>query len=397
MVSTKVKQAAFIFLSFYLLILTFVIKLPHIVFILSFFWSLVLSSLLISYISLYRTKIGVEFPQGLSQGEEGVIIHRIQRSWLPLPQLTAQVVLPYPLVSIAPALLNLGEGRGEERFFAMKRGVYDIKELRITSLDFLGIFQLTRKQKIEREMVIYPSYVTFSPILAFVGRGEEGLGSSQPARGGVEFASVREWQGGESIRDIHWKLTAKWRRFFLILHTQAGSRSQTIAIDCSPNGVFGDLRDNTFELSLKVAASLSWATISNGGEVTLLYAKGDGSITRSSYSSFSPLLEELARLEANSPISLPSLLEEVPPSEETSLTIITSLPDDSLLPFLEKQSERGNPPFLLLMDGASFGKDGWFADQFLEAVRGFAVASLIRKGENLKESLGKIWGMRYSI
>lgn len=397
MVSTRVKQSAFVFLNFYLLILTFVIKLPHIVFITSFFWSIVLASLLISYLFLYRIKIIVEFPSGLSQGEEGVITHKIERMRFLLPQLTSQTLLPPPLVSIAPASLSSLEGRGGERFFATKRGVYRIKALRITGLDFLGIFELKRTQRIEGEIIIYPSYVKFSPVIPFGGGGEEGVGGSQPARGGVEFAAVREWQQGESEKDIHWKLMAKWGRPFVVLHTQAGSRSQTIAIDCSPKAVFGDLKDNTFELSLKVAASLSWATISNGGEVTLLYAKQDGESVISRHSSFISVLEELARLEANSPISLASLLRSSPFDEEASLTILTSLPDNSLIPFLQKQAESGNTPFLLLMDGASFGRKGWFAGDFIESVRGLSFVSVIRREDDLKERLEKIWGLLCSI
>ncbi len=397
MVSIRVKQSAFLFLNFYLLTLTFVIKLPHIVFITSFLWSVLLASLFISYISLYGTKIRAEFPSRLSQGEEGVIIHRMEKIWFPLPHLTSRALLPPPLVSISPASLGFPQDRGEERFFATKRGAYKIKELRITAQDFLGIFQLSRRQKIEGEVVIYPSYVKFLTILSFAEKGVEGLGGSQPTRGGVEFASVREWQQGESAKDIHWKLTAKWRRFFVVLHTQAGSRSQTIAIDCSPKGVFGDLKDDTFELSLRVAASLSFATIFNGGEVTLLYAKEDGSIIHSRHSSFFPLLDELARLEAKSPINLPSLLTSVPLGEESSLTILTSLPDSSLIPFLEKQGEMGKISLLLLMDGASFGRKGWFANHFLEAVKGLAITGVIRREDNLEERLENLWGIRYSI
>lgn len=396
MVSIRVKQLAFLFLSFYLLVLLLVIKLSHIVFIASFFWSLVASSLLMSYISLRRTRISVELPSGLSQGEEGAIIHRVEEAWFLLPQLTSQVVLPPSFGRMSPALISPTERIGRERFFAWKRGVYKIKELKITALDFLGILKLSKRQRIEGEIVIYPSYAKLSFFPPFGGKEEEVLEGGQPARGGVEFASVREWQPGEDIKDIHWRLMAKWGRLFLVLHTQAGARTQTIVIDCFSKGVFGDWQDDTFELSLRIAASLSWAVISNGGEVTLLYAKGDGSIVRSPHSSFLSLLEELARLEANSPLALPSLLVNTPIEEDSSLVILTSLPDTALLPFLQRQKEKGNVPFLLLMDASSFGREGWSAGKFLQAVKGLAVVDIIRKGENLKERLEKVWRMPYS-
>lgn len=392
-----VKRLGFVFLNIYLMIIAFVIKLPHIAFITAFFWSIVIASISISYLCVRKIKIRTELPTRMNQGEEGVITHTIEKMWFLLPQLSAQVILPPPLVNIAPASLSLPEGRGEERFFATKRGVYIINEVMITCLDFLGIFRFRKKQRIEGELVIYPSYVKISPIFLYSGKGEEGLGGSQPARGGVEFAAVREWQQGESERDIHWKLTAKWRKFFVVLHTQAGSRSQIIVIDCSNRGVFGDLKNNTFELSLKVAASLAWATISNGGEVTLLYSIGGEEIVTSQHSSFISVLEELARMEPNSTIGLSSLLDRATIDWSSTLTILTSLPDHSVVPFLQKAVQMGVIPFILLMNGASFGKEGWFANSFLGAVNRLANVGIISKEDNLKERLERLWGMHYSI
>ena len=395
--SPKVKQLALLFIGFYILILAFIIKLPHIVFIASFLWSLPLSSLLLSYFFLLKIKVSVELPSGLTQGEEGRIIHRIERGLFTPPMLTSRVVLPSPLVSLEPAYLSLSDGIGEERFFAMKRGVYRIGEVILSAWDFLGIFQIRRKQKVVGELIIYPSYVKFTSLLLFSGRGEEGMGGGQPARGGVEFASVREWQEGESLRSISWRLTAKWGRFFVVQHAQAGSRSQTIVIDCSPLGVFGDIKDNTFELSIKVAASLAWATITNGGDVTLVYGDAEGNPLISRHSSFFPILEELARLEAKSPLKLPALLSELNQGEGSSLVLLTSLPDDSLLPFLRSQRERGNLPFLLLMDASSFGRKGWLSASFLESAKGLAILALIRREDNLKERLEKLWAINSCI
>jgi uncharacterized protein (DUF58 family) len=396
-VSPKLKQLSLFFIGFYILILAFIIKLPHIVFIASFLWSFPLSSLILSYFFLNKIKVRVEFPSGLTQGEEGKIIHRIEKGIFPPPMLTSRVVLPPPLVSIEPANLSLDGEIGEERFFAVKRGVYRIKEVILSAWDFLGIFEIRKKQKVEGEMIIYPSYVKFTSLLIFSGRGEEGMGGGQPSRGGVEFASVREWQAGESMRKINWRLTAKWGRLFVVQHAQAGSRSQTIVIDCSPHSLFGDSNDNTFELSIKVAASLAWATLENGGDVTLVYADDKGNISSSRHTSFIPILEELARLEARSPLTLPLLLEKANFEEDSSLIILTSLPDDSLLPYLKKQREKGNPVLLLLMDASTFGKRGWFSTPFLESAKDFATVSLIGREDNLKERLEKIWAIHSSI
>jgi uncharacterized protein (DUF58 family) len=301
------------------------------------------------------------------------------------------------LVSFEPAKLDLSERTGEERFFATKRGLYRIEEAILSAWDFLGIFQIRRKQKVEGELIIYPSYVKFTSLFIFSGKGEEGMGGGQPARGGVEFASVREWQEGESLRSISWRLTAKWGRFFVVQHAQAGSRSQTIVIDCSPLGVFGDTKDNTFELSIKVAASLAWATITNGGDVTLVYVDAEGNPFLSRHSSFFPILEELARLEAKSPLKLSALLREVNLEENSSFVLLTSLPDESLLPFLRRQREMGNLPLLLLMDASSFGRKGWFSAPFLESAKELATVAVISREDNLKERLEKLWAIHSCI
>ncbi|MBC7328049.1 DUF58 domain-containing protein [bacterium] len=397
MVSRRVKQFALLFLSVYALILTFVIKLPHIIFITSFLWSIVISSIILSYYSLRKTKVSFQLPSEMTQGEEGFITYTIGSSWVLLPGLTVYADLPSPLVRIAPASFSPNEWTGQERFFALRRGVYRISELSIGGLDFLGVFQLNKKVKVDGEIIVYPFYVRLSPLLFSGGTGEEGMGGSQLSRGGVEFAGVREWEQGEDIRDVHWRLTAKWRKFFVVLHSQAGSKSQIIVIDCSPKGVFGSYVDNSFELALKIACSLAWTTISNGGELNLVYSNEEGKIIHSRHTEFATVQEELTRLEAVSPLTLSSLLEQFSLPKDFPLTILTSLPDLSLLPFLEEQSGQGNVPFVILIDGASFGKSGWLASQFVEAASRFAIVNVIGKGENLKERLEKIWGMRYFI
>ena len=395
--SPRLKQLALLFIGFYILILAIIIKLPHIVFIASFLCSLPLTSLLLTYISLLKIKVSIEPPSELTQGEEGVIIHRIEREWFIPPRFTSSSVLPSPLRNIEPASFNLNLSVGKERFFAVKRGVYKINRIILSAWDYLGIFQVRRRQKVEGELVIYPSYVKLTSVPYFAGRGEEGMGGAQPSRGGVEFASVREWQEGDDLRDVHWRLTAKWGRFFVVQRAQAGSRSQTIIIDCSARGVFGDVRDNTFELSLKVAASLSWATQTNGGDVTLIFTDSNGKPRSLRFTSFKPLLETLARLEANSNLPLPSLLDNIQLDEQSSLVILTSLPDESLFPFLKRQREMGNIPLLIVLDASSYGRKGWFPTPFIESAKGLARVAIIGKEDNLKERLEKLWAIHSSI
>lgn len=388
----RIKQSAYFFAFLFLLIITFIIKLPHTIFTTSLLLGVPCASFVLTKLLLQRIEFTRKTPPSLQEGEEASVLYTL-RAPSPLPLLSIATLSKKGLASQKPCIIRGGEREGEERLLALKRGRYEIKELQIFALDPLGLLKVGRRVKIEEEMLVYPSYVkTTGPLVG--GGGEEGLVGAGIKGRGVEFSSTREWQKGDELRDIHWRSSARLGRLVVVERERAGGISSVIALEARPESLIGDELENSFELSIKISASLAWAVLNSGGSVRFISWQVDKVVLpQMGETAFHSLLEELSKLEATSPQPITSHLEEKVLEKGSLLIIVTSLPEESLLSNTNKYKERGILPAVILVDGSSFGVPKWEGRvwSFWEKGREFFPILVVRKGEDLKERLEVFW------
>ncbi len=87
---------------------------------------------------------------------------------------------------------------------------------------------------------------------------------------GVEFDEVREYEMGDDIRTIDWKVSARTGR----LHTRRYIEERELTImllaDLSASGVFGSGRRSRNEVAAEIAALLAFSAIVNHDRVGLV-------------------------------------------------------------------------------------------------------------------------------
>jgi uncharacterized protein (DUF58 family) len=86
---------------------------------------------------------------------------------------------------------------------------------------------------------------------------------------GSEFIGVREYRSGDSPRHVHWRTTARAGRLMVKEFSEETQPGLTIALDARAASVIGDDEHNTFELAVKIAATLAHYADKRGLALTL--------------------------------------------------------------------------------------------------------------------------------
>ncbi|KAA0228992.1 MAG: hypothetical protein AKCLJLPJ_00069 [Fimbriimonadales bacterium] len=123
------------------------------------------------------------------------------------PKLASETDLrPLP---VAPNFEEAVETRYEIR--PLKRGIFRWSRVRVTSTDSLGLIMVTREYETEPfEVVIHPAKIPFgADMLALSGWGANQSDEGRNRGVGIEPRGVREFMPGDSLRQVHWKSTAR--------------------------------------------------------------------------------------------------------------------------------------------------------------------------------------------
>ena len=182
-----------------------------------------------------------------------------------------------------------------------RRGVYKNALVTIRSAAPYGLICSSRQAQLPGEVVVFPRvYDAESPAATGVemisgGRSRGG----RRVNTGTHFAGVRSWQPGDSLKQVHWKTTA--RRGEMMVKTfeeELGGRVSLI-LDCGP----AELRivDN----AVRAAGSLGVAALQAGHQLEFIDLTNAPVLRFAAFSDEAEFLERLARYEIGGDRSLP--------------------------------------------------------------------------------------------
>lgn len=92
---------------------------------------------------------------------------------------------------------------------------------------------------------------------------------------GMEFEELREYQIGDDVRTIDWKVTARTSKPFVKSYREERDLSIVIAVDLSSSTITGSSYGLKNRLIAKVAAALAFIAVGNRDRVGLLSFAGD--------------------------------------------------------------------------------------------------------------------------
>ena len=192
-------------------------------------------------------------------------------------------------------------GPGEKREVVVesvfpRRGVVREADAGLLSRFPLGLFRKYRRARLAREIVVYPRPETIAvpevpPEDARGGRPHPRVRGS-----GSDIRTLRDFAPGDDPRDLHWKQSARMRRWIVREREAERDRVLFLAID---NGL-ADPADpaalERFERAVSRAAGAALLLLSRGAEVGL-HARGVKVPSRGGQNQRLRILEALARIE----------------------------------------------------------------------------------------------------
>src|SRR5205085_10787453 len=84
---------------------------------------------------------------------------------------------------------------------------------------------------------------------------------------GMEFAEVREYQAGDEVRSIDWKVTARMQRPYVKRYIEERELTVMLAVDVSGSDRFGTRRRFKSEVASELDAVLAMSAIRNNDRV----------------------------------------------------------------------------------------------------------------------------------
>ena len=143
----------------------------------------------------------------------------------------------------------------------LHRGAYDIGSASLTAGDVTGIFQCSREQKLHVPVVVYPRLIDEGnlpmPMSRLIG---EMMIERQLQRDPFLINSIRPYQPGDPVRDIHWPATARTGEVHVRVHDYSAQTRLMVVINAQlKENQWGDLMEyeqDMIEQEISLAATL---------------------------------------------------------------------------------------------------------------------------------------------
>jgi uncharacterized protein (DUF58 family) len=178
-----------------------------------------------------------------------------------------------------------------------RRGVVQRADAGLLSRFPLGLFRKYRRAGLAREIVVYP--LPERGTVAEVPPEEVAGGRAHARRrgGGTDVRTLRDFVPGDDPRDLHWKQSARMRRWIVREREAERDRVLFLAIDNAVAWPPDAAALERFEETIARCAGQALLLLSRGGEVGL-HARGVKVAARSGRAQRLRILDALARLEA---------------------------------------------------------------------------------------------------
>ena len=138
-----------------------------------------------------------------------------------------------------------------------RRGLYAFSAMKLRSKGPFSLFGIRRALTVPSELLIYPKYHPLKRLRLLENRG---FADKQVMRvgAGSEVIGTREYRSGDSLRQIHWRSTARVGKLVVKEFLDNDQLSMAVVLDLSTQAKVGEGKFSTFETALRLAASFGY-------------------------------------------------------------------------------------------------------------------------------------------
>lgn len=172
-----------------------------------------LFSLVVSILAMVRVRLHMNLPVACMRGDPAYVTLRVQGGFLPIPRFRFRLVMRYRMTGREVILRQQAPGQ-ESWYVPLDTSHCGALECRLTKgrvYDYLGLFAIPVRLPQPVELLIKPAAVQpekLPNLSQFLARSRR----PKPGGGFSEEHEMRDYRPGDSMRDIHWKLSVKTDR-----------------------------------------------------------------------------------------------------------------------------------------------------------------------------------------
>ena len=236
--------------------------------------SLVVGALL-PHFNIRGVQVYRSLPREAVEGDEIEMQLALSRTgWLARYLLQVRDRLPFsPEGRAAIMILRLGRTQALQcPIRCERRGIHRIGPLTLSSDYPLGLLRAeVDVPDSEAEICVVPQTFELQgmPLFGHSGFPTDGHQIGPAARGYDQFAAIRDYRQGDSLRHIHWRASARRGEWVVKEYEQLENAELLLVLNACTSDNLGDGRESCFEYSVRIAASIARFAIENGHRVGL--------------------------------------------------------------------------------------------------------------------------------
>lgn len=138
-----------------------------------------------------------------------------------------------------------------------RRGLYHFADVPLHSRGPFGLFSTRRKLAVPGEILIYPQYYPLKRLRLLETKGFSQKHAQRTGLSG-EFIGTREYRPGDSLRQIHWRSTARIGKLIVKEFTDDDQLTLTTVLDLQAGENITPDKFSPFETAIRLAASFSY-------------------------------------------------------------------------------------------------------------------------------------------
>ncbi len=133
-----------------------------------------------------------------------------------------------------------------------------------------------------RPVLVFPRVCELGSITSHAPDEKNFTGGMSLTRHGQSFAGVREYQSGDALKRLHWKLYARTQKLFTRVYEVSAESHCSILIDARSQGLYGERFYYAADTLSEAAASIAYCALSSGYTVRVCVFGEGASITEGS-------------------------------------------------------------------------------------------------------------------
>jgi uncharacterized protein (DUF58 family) len=231
-----------------------------------------------------------------------------------------------------------------------RRGFFTFAALPLHSKGPFGLFWTRRSLTVPAEVLVYPAYYPLKRLRLFEQREMAEHQSLHLGRGS-EIIGTREYRPGDSLRQVHWRSTARTGRLVVKEFTDDEQPAITVVLDLQRGSGVGQGKFSTFETAIRIAASLGYYATRKNIPFRLAGSSKKWTPPATPLSWWA-ILNYLAKVEDDGQESLAHVLSHVPAS--TLLVVLVSQVNEVNFRAVQSLTALNSPAlvFLITPDGS---------------------------------------------